>query len=90
MHLTVQTLPGLLPEKGVIQLSSVADLTVVGTHHRGVLGRLLAGSVSQSVLQHAPGPIAVVPTAVPRVLLTQAATRDVWFRWATGRRAVAG
>ena len=65
VHLTVETHPGLLPEQGLIQLSRDADLTVVGTHQRGVLGRILAGSVSESVLEHAIGPVAVVPTAVP-------------------------
>jgi nucleotide-binding universal stress UspA family protein len=61
VHLTVETLPGLLPEEGLIQLSRDADLTVVGTHQRGMLGRILAGSVSQSVLEHASGVVAVVP-----------------------------
>ena len=65
VHVVVETLPGLLPEQGLVQLSRDADLTVVGTHQRGVLGRLLAGSVSESVLEHAIGPVAVVPTAVP-------------------------
>jgi nucleotide-binding universal stress UspA family protein len=65
VRVTVETLPGLLPEKGLIHLSRDADLTVVGTHQRGVLGRLLAGSVSESVLEHACGPVAVVPTDVP-------------------------
>ena len=64
MHVIVETLPGLLPEQGLVQLSRDADLTVVGTHQRGVLGRLLAGSVSESVLEHAIGPVAVVPTGV--------------------------
>lgn len=65
VHVAVETLPGLLPEQGLVQLSRDADLTVVGAHQRGVLGRLLAGSVSESVLEHALGPVAVVPTAVP-------------------------
>lgn len=65
VHVTVETFPRLLPEQGLVQLSRDADLTVVGTHQRGVLGRMLAGSVSESVLEHACGPVAVVPTAVP-------------------------
>ena len=65
VRVTVETLPGLLPEQGLIRLSREADLVVVGTHQRSVVGRLLAGSVSESVLEHACGPIAVVPTAVP-------------------------
>jgi nucleotide-binding universal stress UspA family protein len=66
VHLTVETLPGLVPEHGLIPLSRDADLIVVGTHQRGALGRMLAGSVSESVLEHACGPVAVVPTAVAR------------------------
>ena len=65
VRVTVETLPGLLPEQGLVHLSRDADLTVVGTHQRGLLGRILAGSVSESVLEHACGPVAVVPTAVP-------------------------
>ena len=65
VHVTVETLPGLLPEQGLVQLGREADLTVVGTHQRGVLSRMLAGSVSTSVLEHAVGPVAIVPTAVP-------------------------
>ena len=65
VYLTVETLPGLLPEQGLIQLSRDADLVVVGTHQRGALGRMLAGSVSESVLGHAWGPVAVVPTSSP-------------------------
>ena len=65
MRVTVETLPGLLPEQGLVHLSREADLMVVGTHQRSAVGRLLAGSVSESVLEHACGPVAVVPTGVP-------------------------
>ena len=65
VRVTVETLPGLLPEQGLVHLSRDADLVVVGTHQRSAVGRLLAGSVSESVLEHACGPVAVVPTAVP-------------------------
>lgn len=63
VDVTVQMLPGLLPEEGLAELSRDADLTVVGTHQRGFLGRILAGSVSEAVIVHAGGPVAVVPTA---------------------------
>jgi nucleotide-binding universal stress UspA family protein len=66
VQLTVETLPGLLPEQGLAQLGREADLTVVGTHQRGLLGRWLAGSVSESVLEHVPGAVAVVPTRSSR------------------------
>jgi nucleotide-binding universal stress UspA family protein len=38
------------------------DLIVVGTHCRGRLGRLVAGSVSDDVVHHAPVPVLVVRT----------------------------
>ena len=37
-----------------------ADLLVLGSHGRGGLRSLLLGSVSQSVVQHAPCPVAVI------------------------------
>ena len=53
--------PGGRLRKGLASLSKHADLTVVGRHQRGLVGRLLAGSVSGSVVQHGHGPIAIVP-----------------------------
>jgi nucleotide-binding universal stress UspA family protein len=38
-----------------------AGLLVVGSTHRGHVGRLLVGGVSASVLHHAPCPVAVAP-----------------------------
>lgn len=37
-----------------------ADLVVVGTHGRNVLGRLLLGSVSEYVVRHSRAPVLVV------------------------------
>lgn len=47
------------------------DVIVVGSHSRGLVGRLLAGSVSDSVAHHADRPVLVVsedrqPAAGPR------------------------
>jgi nucleotide-binding universal stress UspA family protein len=65
VDVTVETVPGLLPERGLSELSHDADLMVVGTHQRGAIGRMLAGSVSESVLEHSTGPVAIVPTSWP-------------------------
>ena len=37
-----------------------ADLIVVGSHGRGGLGRVVLGSVSESVVRHAPCPVLIV------------------------------
>ena len=62
VHVGVQTQRGW-PAQGLESLSKQADLTVVGRHQRGIVARMLAGSVSGSVLQHGHGPIAIVPVS---------------------------
>ena len=62
VHVTVETLRGQ-PQEGLTTLSRQADLMVVGTHQRGVLDRLFVRSVSSSLVEHAHGPVAVVPPA---------------------------
>jgi nucleotide-binding universal stress UspA family protein len=62
VHVAVQTQRGW-PAQGLASLSRQADLTVVGRHQRGIVARMLAGSVSGSVLQHGHGPIAIVPVS---------------------------
>lgn len=57
---TVRTLRGA-PERDVARSASRADLLVLGIRQRGAVGRLLAGSVSTAVLEHATCPVAVVP-----------------------------
>lgn len=39
------------------------ELVVVGSHGRGVLKRMLLGSVSTALCKHSPVPVVVVPTA---------------------------
>jgi nucleotide-binding universal stress UspA family protein len=43
--------------------AEAADLIVVGTHCRGTIGRLVAGSVSDHVVHHATVPVLVVRPA---------------------------
>ncbi|MBO0850260.1 MAG: universal stress protein, partial [Pseudonocardia sp.] len=76
-----------------------AQLVVVGSHGRGGLSGLTSGSVSQSLLRHAPCPVAVVrpdvePKRPPELgrsrKLGRKAGRPCWTRaLAAGRRGVA-
>ena len=50
-----------LAEHDIVTAASRADLLVVGTHQRPAADRLLVGSVSTAVLEHATCPVAVVP-----------------------------
>jgi nucleotide-binding universal stress UspA family protein len=49
------------PVAGLVAASTAQHLLVVATHSRHALSGTLLGSVSQGVLHHATGPVAVVP-----------------------------
>jgi nucleotide-binding universal stress UspA family protein len=53
------------PASGIVSAAraTAADLIVMGTHGRTGLGRLLTGSVAESVLRTAPCPVVTVKTA---------------------------
>lgn len=53
------------PESLLIELSTDADLVVVGRSGHGALGRALLGSVSHRVAAHAHCPIVIVSGALP-------------------------
>jgi nucleotide-binding universal stress UspA family protein len=50
------------PVDALVDASKDARMIVVGSHGRGALGRLLLGSVSKGVVEHAHCPVAVVHT----------------------------
>jgi len=52
------------PAAGIVRESARMDLVVLGAHHRGTAGTLLHGSVTDSVVEHAGCPVAVVPLGV--------------------------
>jgi nucleotide-binding universal stress UspA family protein len=52
--------PSATPALALEEASRASSLVVVGAHGGGVLGRLVLGSVSRSVLHHAACPVAVV------------------------------
>lgn len=60
MDLTIKILRGP-PEKEIVELAEEwgADLIVVGSHGRGFIGRMI-GSVSDSVVHHAPCSVLVI------------------------------
>ena len=60
VHVSVTTGRGM-PQAALGARSRPADLLVVGSRHRGLIGRLLVGSVSTEVLERVDCPVAVVP-----------------------------
>ena len=58
--------PGV-PNQKIIEFAECEkiDLIVMGTHGRTGIKRLLAGSVTEDVIRHAPCPVLVCPTSHP-------------------------
>lgn len=54
------------PHEVLIRAAERMDLVVVGAHQDGPVSRMLFGSVSVSVLEHATCPVAVVPLKTPQ------------------------
>ena len=52
-----------LPQEVLVTLGERMNLLVVGAHQAGRVSRMLFGSVSVAVVEHAACPVAVVPTA---------------------------
>lgn len=52
-----------MPQRALVHLGERMDLVVVGVHRGGALSKLLFGSVSRSVIEHANCPVATVPVA---------------------------
>jgi nucleotide-binding universal stress UspA family protein len=48
------------PARALLELAATADLLVVGSRGLGAVRRVLLGSVSEKVLQHAPCPVLIV------------------------------
>ena len=48
------------PAEQIIGMANAADLVVMSSHGRGAMGRVLFGSVADSVVRHAPKPTLIV------------------------------
>lgn len=58
-HVRPETSAGLALHEAAIELDAAA--IVVGSSHRGPIGRVLAGNVATSLLHGTPCPVAIAP-----------------------------
>ena len=54
------------------------DLIVIGTHACGITRRLLHGSISKCILEHAPCPVLMVPLTNVAAKEAASKARDLW------------
>ena len=64
----IRAIPSESVERTLTELAGAehADLLVVGSSHRGKVGRVLLGTTAEQVLQHAPCAVAVAPRGYER------------------------
>ena len=62
-HVQTRAIPDLAPARAIQELATRerASLIVIGSSHRGALGRVFAGTTAERLLHGAPCPVAVVP-----------------------------
>ncbi len=63
LEFEIAALPGTSPSAGLADLASerAADLIVIGSTHRGAIGRVLPGSVGERLLRTSPVAVSVAP-----------------------------
>jgi nucleotide-binding universal stress UspA family protein len=61
--LTMRTVADISPARGIYKIAERdgASLIVIGSSHRGAVGRVLAGTTAERLLHGAPCPVAVAP-----------------------------
>jgi nucleotide-binding universal stress UspA family protein len=62
-HVETRAIPDLAPARAIQELASreQASLIVIGSSHRGAVGRVFAGTTAERLLHGAPCPVAVAP-----------------------------
>lgn len=62
-RLEMRAIPEVSPPKGIQEIATAerAALIVIGSGHRGAVGRVLAGTTAERLLHGAPCPVAIAP-----------------------------